>query len=124
MNEKLLIMAKPEQQVLLVEWCVQNGIPVYPETRRFPYDREYPFLVWNMDKLSQTQQDTDGNWKKISIPDFKKLAIKHCAHVLLQLNEEYTAKIFKDKIVVGCQTFNINIIDELVKAKQKLNNTK
>lgn len=38
----------------------------------------------------------------------KKIAVK--------LNDEYTAEVFKDKVVVGCQTFPIDIIQKLLDA--------
>lgn len=31
----------------------------------------------------------------------------------LKLNEEYTAKVYKDKVVVGCQTFSRKLVQEL-----------
>lgn len=38
----------------------------------------------------------------------------------VKLNDSYTAEVFKDKLVVGCQTFPISILDELVKAHKSL----
>jgi hypothetical protein len=36
------------------------------------------------------------------------------------LNDTYNANVYKDKIVVGCQTFPISILDELVAAHNSL----
>ena len=36
------------------------------------------------------------------------------------LNESYTAKVYSDKIEVGCQTFPISILDELIEARNSL----
>lgn len=40
--------------------------------------------------------------------------------VEVELNSEYTAKVYKDKIEVGCQTFPITIIDKLAEASRKI----
>ena len=40
--------------------------------------------------------------------------------ITIKLNETYKAEVFKDKIVVGCQTFPINILDQLMDAYDKL----
>tara|TARA_R110000868_G_scaffold217413_1_gene467486 strand:- start:633 stop:1034 length:402 start_codon:yes stop_codon:yes gene_type:complete len=39
----------------------------------------------------------------------------------VKLNSEYSAKVYKDKIVVGCQTFSVGIIDDLVLALKEIN---
>jgi hypothetical protein len=36
------------------------------------------------------------------------------------LNDRYTAKVYTDKIKVGCQTFPISILDELIEARNSL----
>ena len=41
-------------------------------------------------------------------------------HAIVKLNDNYDAKITKDTIEVGCQTFPISILDELVAALKKL----
>lgn len=38
----------------------------------------------------------------------------------VKLNEKHSAKVFKDKVAVGCQTFPITIIDDLKKALEEL----
>jgi hypothetical protein len=53
--------------------------------------------------------------------DFNKLFTifkKKTAEV--KLNDQYSAVVRKDRITVGCQTFPIGIIDELVKARQSV----
>lgn len=41
--------------------------------------------------------------------------------IKVELNSEYTAIVSKDKIVVGCQTFSVDIVKDLVKALEELN---
>lgn len=41
--------------------------------------------------------------------------------ITVELNKEYKAIVTKDTIQVGCQTFPISIIDELVKARKQFN---
>ena len=43
------------------------------------------------------------------------------SNVKVVLNKELTAIVSKDKITVGCQEFDISIIDKLVEARDKLN---
>jgi hypothetical protein len=38
----------------------------------------------------------------------------------VELNDTYTAKVYKDKIEVGCQTFPISILDALYDAHEKI----
>lgn len=40
--------------------------------------------------------------------------------VSVVLNSSHTAKVTKDNIEVGCQTFPISVLDELVKARDSL----
>lgn len=40
------------------------------------------------------------------------------------LNSEYSAEVYKDKIVVGCQTFDPSIIEKLAKAHKSLHTSK
>lgn len=48
--------------------------------------------------------------EKLESPDFKEVV----------LNKEWTAKVFKDKIVVGCQTFSPDVIKSLTEAYNSL----
>jgi len=41
--------------------------------------------------------------------------------IRVELNSEYTAIVSKDKIVVGCQIFSVDIVKNLVKALEELN---
>lgn len=41
--------------------------------------------------------------------------------VTVKLNDKYDAIVSKDTVVVGCQTFPIDIIDKLVKARNSFN---
>ncbi len=38
------------------------------------------------------------------------------------LNNTYNAKVYADKIEVGCQTFDINILEDLIKASKEISN--
>ena len=40
------------------------------------------------------------------------------------LNSEHTAEVYKDKIVVGCQTFDPSIIEKLAEAYKSLHTSK
>lgn len=42
------------------------------------------------------------------------------AFVKVKLNDEYTAEVYSDKIVVGCQTFDTSIARNLLKAVDKM----
>lgn len=45
-----------------------------------------------------------------SIPEFETVV----------LNSNHTAKVYKDRIEVGCQTFSLNILEELIQARAKM----
>jgi hypothetical protein len=40
--------------------------------------------------------------------------------VKVKLNDNHTAEVFKDKIVVDCQTFPISVLDELYNAHESI----
>jgi len=44
--------------------------------------------------------------------------------IKVELNPDYTAKVYSDKVVVGCETFPIDKLDELVKARDTILGTK
>lgn len=44
------------------------------------------------------------------MPDYKEL----------KLNDQYTANVYKDKVEVGCQTFTINQVKEILKLSEDL----
>lgn len=45
---------------------------------------------------------------------------EHTEEIKVNLNSEYTAYVSKDGIKVGCQIFPLSILDELVKARDKI----
>lgn len=57
---------------------------------------------------------------RITVEDIFNLPKYVLDYVEVKLNSEYTAKVFKDKIMVGCTTFNSSIIDDLVKARAQV----
>lgn len=38
----------------------------------------------------------------------------------VRINASYSAKVYKDKIEVGCQTFDIDILEDLIKASREI----
>lgn len=100
---------KHEGKVTIEHWAISNefshlnhGIMVNDEINDFgvsiyvidEYESQYPVLCGHLSE--------------------------HINCIEVKLNETYNAKIYMDKIQVGCQTFPITILDELLKAHNKL----
>lgn len=75
-----------DHSVLVVEEVERNGICVYVRDER---RRQIP----------------------VNCEDYLEVAKPE--YISLKLNEDYTAKVYKDKLTVGCQTFPISILDDL-----------
>lgn len=62
-----------------------------------------------------------GYGRKMSAIDFDQISIGESSEEVI-LNASYTAKVYADKVEVGCQTFPIDKIREIVKVSEKLAN--
>lgn len=70
-------------------------------------------------KIVDASHYKDSN-KEISFAELFALDLITPKSKFVVLNKEHKAEVFKDKIVVGCQSFPITILDELIKARYEL----
>lgn len=61
-----------------------------------------------------------GRWRPARLSEMKKFKSYKPPHEIVELNKEYHAKVYKDKIEVGCQTFPIEILEKLQGAYDSL----
>ena len=54
------------------------------------------------------------------IEEHLKLVSKKPRSIKLRLSAGYDAQVFKDKIVVGCQTFPIGVVEAILRASKEL----
>lgn len=76
-----------------------------------PYE-EFPFVCFGGDSII-------GYPKKMNALDFNEITTEQKYREVI-LSDSYTAKVYADKVKVGCQTFAINKIREILKASEKL----
>lgn len=77
-------------------------VTVYPNTKEMDYTQDETF--------------NHGDRKLITLDDL----YKQPTTIEVKLNSEYTAVVSKDGLKVGCQTFNLSVIDDLAKAKKEV----
>jgi hypothetical protein len=75
-------------------------------------EQQKPIVIFKNKKNGMEKPFTAKVYDKPSKPSKVKVV----------LNSQYTAEVSKDSIVVGCQTFPIEILDELIEARNKLKN--
>jgi hypothetical protein len=61
-----------------------------------------------------------GNNSHVPVDSERLEVIVEPEYKEVDLNGSYTAKVYKDKIEVGCQTFNVSILEELIQAHKEL----
>jgi hypothetical protein len=80
------------------------------------FNKVYTISNWDFTGLICGSPSTGTS----SIPFYAKF-IKLVPKVKeIKLNDNYTAQVYKDKVVVGCQTFNKDAIDKIVEAQSEL----
>ncbi len=80
---------------------------------------DYSHIIIRQNKTFTGRDFVEHDERAMSIGD----ALAHlCEHQIIsvKLNDDYTAILSHDGIKVGCQTFPLSVIDELVKAKKLL----
>src|SRR5574343_475121 len=91
----------------------------------YDYERlvnnDYLYFVIDFDKndISGHHRSSDSlkNSKQIT---FNKVFSLSIPVITVKLNENYNAEVSKTGIKVGCQNFNLDIIDALVEARDKV----
>lgn len=70
--------------------------------------------------LSGAKFREERNHQRLSLPEFIAFVLNRPKKVEVKLNKEYTAKFTATSFSVGCQTFPLSVIDELVKARNEV----
>lgn len=83
------------------------------------YIKECPYVYVCGDIITAAAQE-DG--VTVEFSDLKNFdSYLKPQFVEVALNQEHTAKVYKNKIVVGCQTFPVSVADALVAAVKQIN---
>lgn len=97
---------------------VQGGTTAAEKAKE--YAKNYPWVV-----IRKDEKYVGGNYgpdKRYKTLDFNELFNLFAEiKVEVKLNDNHSAIVNKNGIVVGCQTFPLSIIDELVKARDIIN---
>ena len=109
---------KPEDCIKIVNTAKEYGIEVGNETERYPYDRQYPYIVWNGKYVTQSKKRED-HYEGVSVDEFIQI-IKDTKEHTIRLNDAYIGLIKKDELIVGCQTIPMSVVQEIVKRHKKL----
>lgn len=115
-NNKYTVDCTPAQCIDIVEKAKEVGISICEDTERYPFDREYPYLVWDGTDICQC------SYSKYQIVDFKTFmsALSSYKDKNVFLNENYTATVNENKVEVGCQSFPIDVIKKIIETHEYL----
>ena len=105
----------PAIQKMVIDTLRSSGINVWHGTKE--YDKEYPYLYWDGEMLTQSYNDSDLLGLEEFMAEFAKKA-----SIRVKLNDSYTATVHEDGIEVGCQSFSHSVIEELAEAIIKVKN--
>lgn len=116
-NNEYVVDCTPAQCIDIVEKAKEVGISIYENTERYPFDRKYPYLVWDGTDICQSS-DPRG----YQIVDFKTFmsALSSYKNKNVFLNENYTATVNENEVEVGCQSFPIDVIKKIIETHEYL----
>ena len=95
------------------------GVPTFSDTTEF--DPEFPRLTWDGTNVTQTKSKTKPNAVIVNSVDefvalFEPVNVIHVENI----SENYSAKVYADRIEVGCQTISAEKFKELVNAAKTM----
>lgn len=117
-NKTYFVDPKPEDCIKIVLTAKECGIEINSETDRYPYDRDFPYIVWNGRYITQSKK-REEHYVVVSVDEFIQM-IKDTKEHTVELNSEYDCLIKKDEVIVGCQTIPMSVVQEIVKRHKKL----
>lgn len=120
-GEKYLIIPTPEECLKIVFKAQSVDLPVYSETIRYPFDTNYPNLLWKpTDRLlTQTRDTINNDAIVVSADDFMDALSKYIPNVIV-LNDDYDAVVNKDVIEVGCQEIPVDTVRQILTLHEKI----
>lgn len=113
-----------EQSKEILKLCVDNDVPIYSSpVFNDKVKKEYPYYLWDGTSLmrARTRESSDI---AVSLEEFKQFIIGKGKYEApfneeLELNDEYTATVTKEKITVGCQVVSHDTVKKLYLLSQK-----
>lgn len=123
-EQNYFVKTTPEQCFKLVMAAIEKGINVPSETQRYPFDSNFPYIIWEDECIYQTKQGTEhydirDNLEVVLFDDFME-AIKFFNFNKIRLNSDYEASVNEDHIIVGCQTIPFDKVKEIVALHKEL----
>jgi hypothetical protein len=123
-EQNYFVKTTPEQCFKLVMAAIEKGINVPSETQRYPFDSNFPYIIWEDECIYQTKQGTEhydirDNLEVVLFDDFME-AIKFFNSNKIRLNSDYEASVNEDHIIVGCQTIPFDKVKEIVALHKEL----
>lgn len=125
-ENKMTVGKIPNENIfqMLIDYAIGKGVPVYSTTRG--NYRNYPNITFDNEAMQLVGNcavygDTSKTW--ISIEEFFEYCNKYSkikGYETVKLTSQYSAKVYNNRIEVGCQTIKPDALKELFKvAKEK-----
>jgi len=105
----------PVIQKMVIDFCRNNGIPVYEGTNGF--DPKYPIVCWSPGENLITQRSISAD-RSISVEEF----IQQFFHSIESINVGSYKVVVDDgdEISVGCQTISFEQVEKVYMAMKEL----
>lgn len=112
----------PAQCIELVDLAHENGVPIHNETLRYPYDRQFPCLLWKDFSQSIEQCTKSYNATFIPFDDFKQAIIEYGKQKIttLYLSSGSKAKITYDGIKIIGDKLSISDLEKIIEIAKGL----
>lgn len=65
------ILSKKEQ-IKLLNFCIENEIPIFRRTYNIKCDKEFKYYIWDGEELNRGLNEKD-DYKNVSLSEFKKI---------------------------------------------------
>lgn len=106
-----VVLQENKMNIIEALQALKNGKKI-----RLNYWDDNSYIYLNGDEIL----DEVGDTYEIDI-DFNEVWCESTVKFIeVELNDEYTAKVYKNKIEVGCQTIEADKVEELIKAFKKV----
>jgi hypothetical protein len=93
---------------------------------RGSFEQDFETWPYSMIRIEGNLREVSGSkcgdtmCKDLSFEEFISIDWSLSRGAKVKLNNNHTALVYKDKVIVGCQEFPIDVIDKLVRARNGL----
>lgn len=104
-----------------------HNVRIYCGTLESGYDKNYPYLLWDHDQLTQVAAEYSRTdlVDCCSLEAFFSYFFESTRKTKdIRISDQYTATVMADKIVVGCQTIDFDTVKQVYDAMLELRNQK